>query len=163
MLSNNSLNYGRLFNNIDANVGIGFNYFNGDVRAIGATTTTTTEIRSIVIKLIPEINIGYYYSDKKLKPFTILSLQSPMPIYNQSVTDGIKYNNKEWGVTAGILFGLDLFIDNISIGAGIGPLIGYNNSDSNLAGDVKTQSNYISSNLNSEIRFKYFFQSNKRR
>jgi hypothetical protein len=165
-LSTQGINFGLTKNRFDYGVGLNFRAQtnNSHTETIlknisGNDTVYSTDSKTTQVMLGPEIAVGYYFSDTKLKPFIQVFSEILFPIYYSYDIDQSKGGNlKEINIMGGLIGGIEYLVaDKLSIGSGIGPYLSYNKSEISTNNADKSQVTSVYLSFTSNLHFRYYF------
>ena len=165
-LSTQGINFGIIKNRIDYGIGVDFraqlnSYHNETVlkNISGNDTIYLNNSKTTIFTAGPEISIGYYFSEKKIRPFVQAYSEILFPISSHYEVDNNKNGYfKDMEATGGLIGGIEYVIDNkISIGSGIGPYLAYDKSENSVNLGDKSTTNYLNLWITSNFHFRYYF------
>jgi len=172
-LSTQGINGGIIKGRFDYGIGIDFrgtsynNHTETHYQSIpGYDTVLISDNKMTEFLVGPEISIGYYFSDSKIRPLVQAFSEALFPVYSTySVDKGSGGSYKDILISGGLIGGIEYFFaDKISIGSGIGPYGYYSTSENNYSSNgissnsqSKNKSIMINLGFYSNFHFRYYF------
>jgi hypothetical protein len=165
-LTTQGINFGVIKSRFDYGVGIDFRVVSSNNHSetyyqsgSGFDTVFVSDLKTTQFIAGPEVSIGYYFSDNKMRPFIQAFSEALFPIYSTYTVDQNSGGYfKEMTISGGLIGGIEyFFVDKISIGSGLGPYINYDGNENFSPNQNKSKGSSTYFGFTSNFHFRYYF------